>query len=349
MRILYHQPSSSIYAGRTIYHGYQNAFMDLGHEFLTLTADDDLQSIMDEFEPQIFITALNSYNLRFLDLQVIKRQREKGLKVFVNTPFWNSPFSCLRINECQSLSKNKEHVNLIRSGDFGDFYFNSLEQGDMRMEGFQSETGNSYYTIPLAADKMLMRHDFNEVFKSDLAYIGTYLPAKRIFFKEYVLPLRQMYDLRIYGQDWTRIDRALGFAQKVGQYFNIHGLRTLLKPKLELADEARIYSSSKICINVHEQYQKDFGGDCNERTFKIPLCGGFEITDDVSAIRKYFCEDEMVIATGKRDWYEKIDFYMRHPDERAKIAERGKRRVLSDHTYHNRVMQIINIYQGARR
>jgi spore maturation protein CgeB len=218
----------------------------------------------------------------------------------------------------------------------------------MRMEGFQEVTGNSYHTIPLAADKMLMKQDFHEAFKSDLAYIGTYLPEKRIFFSEHVLPLRQRYDLRIYGQDWTRSDRVLGFAQKVGQYFNIHGLRTLLKPKLELMDEARIYSSSKICINVHEQYQKDFGGDCNERTFKIPLCGGFEITDNVSAIRKYFREDEIVIAVDKKDWFEKIDFYMRLPEQRAKIAEKGKRRVLSDHTYHNRVIQIINIYQSIR-
>jgi spore maturation protein CgeB len=86
-----------------------------------------------------------------------------------------------------------------------------------------------------------------------------------------------------------------------------------------------------------------FGGDCNERTFKIPLCDGFEISDDVACIRKYFKEDEIVVAKDKNDWYEKIEFYIKNPDMRLKIIEKGKQRVLADHTYHCRAKQILEI------
>lgn len=347
MRILYHQPSSTIYAGRTIFYGYKNAFEDLGHDFSVLSADDNLGKVLHDFCPDIFFTALNNYNLRFLDLALIKKQRAMGMKVFVNIPFWRSPMSRLRVNECSSLSGNIEHLNLIRSCDLGDFYYNSVEQGDARMDGFQEATGISYHTIPLAADKTIMKFSFSERFVSDIAYIGTYLPEKRHFFKEYVLPLNKHYDLCIYGQDWSRSERILSFAQKVGQYFNIRGLRTIIKPKLALSDEASIYSSTKISINIHEDYQKKYGGECNERTFKIPLCGGFEITDDVAAIRKYFTDDEIVVARNKTDWFDKIDFYMKNPDKRIKIAEKGRIKVMSDHTYHNRVEQILKIYRNG--
>lgn len=35
---------------------------------------------------------------------------------------------------------------------------------------------------------------------------------------------------------------------------------------------------------------------------------------------------------------------MNHPSERKKIVDAGKRKVLQDHTYHNRVDQIITLY-----
>lgn len=350
MKILYQMLSlDTIYAGRTIYHGYKNACEDLSHEFLPYTANDNLEVLLKEFKPDIFITALNKYSLKFLDLNLLNRYRKNGLKVFVNIPFWTSPLSKSRINESVSLGDNKEYVSLIRENKLGDCYYNICEQGDARMEGFEKITGFPYHTILLAADKTILKFDFDEKFKSDIAYIGTYLPAKRQFFQEYVFPLEKKYNLRLYGQDWTQKDRMLGWIQRIGQYFNIPYLRSIQKPKLQLEDEARVYSSATVCINVHETYQKEFGGDCNERTFKIPLCGGFEITDDVACIHRYFRDDEMVIAKDKIDWFQKIEYYIRNPEKRLPIIEAGRKRVLADHTYHNRVQQIIDIYKKLKK
>lgn len=346
-KILYHMPFlGTLSAYRTIYNGYKNAFLDLGHEFSTLTSEDDLKQKLNKINPDIFITNGHYYYQKFIDYEILKEHRKKGLKVFTNIAFWDSPISKSRINEAPSLKDDSKTLELIKSGLLGDFFLSTSEQDDTRMEGFKKNTGYDFYTIPLAADKISLKYRFEEKFKADISFIGTNLPQKRLYFKEYLFPLAKKYDLKLYGQDWTLEDMSRGFIQKIGQYFNIKELKNLRKPSLKLEDEGLIYFSSTISVNLHEDYQRKYGGDCNERTFKIPLCEGFEITDSVSCIKRYFKEgEEMVIAENKKDWFEKIEYYLKNPEKRLQIVKKGKIRAEQDHTYHNRVKSILKIYE----
>lgn len=346
MKILYQVLDvNTIYAGRTIYNGYKNAFEDLGHSFKLIGLDDNIEKQLDEYRPDIFFTFLNSLSFKFHDRKSIKKFKKRGVRVFVNISFWNSPFSTLRFNESRSLSKSPEILKLIKSGDFGDIYFNVCEQGDQRMNGFEKATGYKYHTIPLAADKTINFPDYSEAFKADISYIGTNLPGKRKSIREKVVPLKMDYGLKIYGQDWRLIDRVGGVVNKAGCYFNIPILKSLQRPKLCLEDERKIYSSSLISINIHEDFQIKYGGECNERTFKIPLCGGFEICDNVSCLKKYFKEGkELIIVNNKKDWFEKVRYFMKNPEKRVPIIEAGRKKVMEEHTYHNRVEQFIRLY-----
>jgi len=350
MKILYHLPSLfTISAGRTIYNGYRNAFLDLGHDFNTLSADSNQAELFMEYRPDIFISSLSGFSLKHLDFKLFKAARNTGMMAFMSTHFWTSPMSIGRVNEPKSLRHEKEKITQIKDNLLGDIFFNSCEQGDLRMDGFEAETGHKHYTILLAADKLTLKGEFADEFKADISFVGTYLPQKRQFLKEQVFTLKKKYNLRLYGQDWSFWDRMCGWVQKGGQYFNLPGLRSLRKPKLKFQDEAKIYKSSLISINVHEDFQRKYGGDFNERTFKIPLCGGFEITDDVACIRKYFKDgEEIVIAKDKDDWFDKIEYFFRYPEKRIPIIEAGKKKVLEKHTYHNRVEQIVDIYKTKR-
>ena len=269
--------------------------------------------------------------------------------IFTKIDFWVAPPASLRLNEAKSMKDDNAVCELIKQNLLGDVYFHVVEQEDDRMKGFKDFAGRDFSTIPLAADKISLVGKFNKKFKANISYIGTNLPAKKDFFADYLSPLKDRYDLKLYGQDWTFLDRCLGWVQRGGQYFNLPILKSIRKPKLALADEAQIYNSSTISINIHEEHQREFGGDCNERTFKIPLCGGFEVVDDVACIKKYFVGGkEIVIAKNKYDWFEKIDYYIKNPEERTAIIEAGRERVLRDHTYHNRAEQIINLYNGFK-
>jgi len=345
MKILFQIPSlDTIYAGRSIYYGYKHAYEDMGHLFRPLTADGNQEQIFDEYQPDILMTSVGDYVLKYLDLDLVKKQKKKGMKVFVNTPFWKSPKSFARINEAPSISQNNDWVRLIKSGDFGDIYYNICEQGDPRMEGFEKTTGYPHHTVLLAVDKLISEPEINEEYICDVSFIGTYLPGKRDYIQRHLFPLKKKYNVRIYGRDWTPLDRFLNLSMKAGQYYNIPYLRSLKKFKPTLEGERELHKSSVIALNIHEDYEKIPPGDLNERTFKIPASGGFEIIDNVPSIFKYFTDGvDMTIAKDTKDWFEKINYYIINPEKRIPIIKAGKIKVLKEHTYHNRVEQLLTV------
>jgi len=338
---------NSITFNRPNYVGYQNAFLDMGHNFKPLIADDDQKKIFEEFKPDIFFTSISNYYFKYLDLELLKKSKKKGLKVFVHTPFWKSPMSKLRINEVPSISENKNWIDLIKSGNLGDIYYNFCEQDDPRMDGFTKKTNYPYYTVLVAADKTQPVEKFSKEYAAGISFIGTYLPDKREFMKKYLFPLFKKYKLKLYCQDLTLLDRSLNFILKIGQYFNITFLRSFKKNNVTFKEERQIFRSSTVSVNIHADFQKKFGRDFNDRTFKIPLYGGFEITDEVVSMHKYFKNGkDIVIAKNGEEWLEKIDFYLKYPEKRLPIMKAGQQNVLNNHTYHNRVDQFLKIYKS---
>jgi spore maturation protein CgeB len=343
--VAYHMPyPTTIYATRYIYIGFKNAFEDLGHKFVTYGPDQNLKKFLDTHQPDLFITASHFFYRKSLDYDLLKQYRAQGMVLLTKIDFWDSPLNKNRINEAPSMKDDKVAKRLIKAGLLGDYYFSTGSQQDKRLIGFSTFYKQGYTTIPLAADKITLKPVVDHTFDADISFLGTNLPQKREFFKEWLYPLAKDYDLKLYGQDWTRRARLLGYATKVGQYFNVPVLKSLQKPPLQPSDEAKIYANAKILVNLHEDYQRKFGGDCNERTFKIPFCGGLEVCDDVAVVHDYFKEDsEIVIAHDKADWFDKIKYYYDNPKLAHTVAEAGRKRVLKEHTYHNRAKQILEL------
>lgn len=346
MKVLYQiNYPETVYAARFIYDGYKSAFNDLGHKFRPYTATDGLEKILYEFNPHIFISSLNRYNLRFLNLKVLKKYRDRGLVFFNQLVPWKKVNNQFGGGDLESAT---DLVNLIKEGLAGDIFFYWMEQESLCMEGFTNETGYKFHTILLAADKNRYFYEFDKKYAADISFVGNYLPDKREFIRKHFFPLMRRYNVKAYGSDWTLADRLIGYIQKAGQYFKISQLKGIRKLKLPLEDERKVYSSSCISLNIHEEHQRETGADFNERTLKIPASGGFEICDYVSIIRKYFTEKEIVMAENTKDWFEKIDYFIRNPQERGKIIEASRKKILEKHTYHNRVKQIISIYNDFK-
>ena len=342
MKVLYQINSlESVYAARFIYEGYKDAFLELGHEFRPFTSNDNLEKVLPEYTPDIFITSLVDFYLKFLDLDLLKKYREKGLVMFTQIRPW------LKQNDvpwASNLKEEKNLVDLIKKGLAGDVFFHWLEQDDPSMEGFTKETGYPYHTVILAANTKKYYYDPDDKYKADISFVGSFLPTKRKFLNEHVRPLMNEYKVQIYGSDWTLPNRMLGYIQKAGQYFNIEPLKHVRKFRLPLDDERKVYSSSTISLNVHEDHQRLYGSDFNERTLKIIASGGFEICDKVAVIRRYFKDNELVLADNTQDWFDKIAYYIKYPEKRLSIIEAGKNKILREHTYKNRVEQLLSIY-----
>jgi len=103
-------------------------------------------------------------------------------------------------------------------------------------------------------------------------------------------------------------------------------------------DMIHIYSQSKIVLNFHSPTVPSGG---NMRLFEIPLTNALQIADRCP--NKWFSDKiDIVLFTDKYDLLNKIDFYLNHEQERARISYNGHRRFLSEHTYHHRVKKILS-------
>lgn len=341
MKVLYHIPHpNTVYAGRFIYEGYKSAFVSLGHEFRTLTSNDSLKEVLYEFKPDIFISSLHAYPLKFLDLDLLLKYRKKNKLFYLNcVPVWKSYSNQHGVDDLQN---NKHYISMIKKGLLGDAFYNWVEKDSPFMEGFEKVTGKPFHTILLAADSFKYKPSYDEKYKADVSYVGHYLPEKRSFIDRCVIPLKSKYNLKLYGLDWTPYDRLLGNIARAGQYFNVRFLKDIRK--LPVVDDNRVYSSSTVNLNFHGDFQIKNGFDINERTYKIISSGGFEICDNVKVIRKYFTPGELVIAENDADWFDKIEYYIANPEKRDPIVKAGMQKVLKYHTYVNRAEQIIDIY-----
>jgi spore maturation protein CgeB len=110
--------------------------------------------------------------------------------------------------------------------------------------------------------------------------------------------------------------------------------------QITAANAAKVYNLAKICPNVHHR-QTRLGG-LNTRTFEILAGGGFELVDQVPGLEEHFeVGREIVTYSSPAEFRKLTEYYLSHPSERAAIVERGRSRVLRDHTYTKRLEVIL--------
>lgn len=130
----------------------------------------------------------------------------------------------------------------------------------------------------------------------------------------------------LYGDDgWQKYIKKSG-AQYLGRIDNRIGLPTL-------------YSSSAINLNVTVPQIRD---SFSHRAFEIPACNGFLLSDYRPEVEQFFEFDrEIVCFRTPEEMADKIRYYLQHPSQRNAIAEQGRQRVCSEHTYKHRIKHII--------
>ncbi|HLD60188.1 MAG TPA: glycosyltransferase [Candidatus Bilamarchaeaceae archaeon] len=331
-RILWQCPRFNPYfADYYINMNYKDAFVDLGYTFDFLTGEDDLIEKVNRFKPDILVTATQNEYFEKLDIEWLNKKRKEGLFVIVAVE------ALEHYDPLYRLENKPERIRLIQEGKLGDMFFgnNELE----RMKGFKEKTGYKYHFLPLAANHKVQFGSTHFVEKKyECAYVGNYMLSKKEKFAGYIDPLKNKHNLKLIGNNWTLTDRAIAKIHRM--------LKIKQKPKITLDQERELYWKTKIGLNLHEKKQAIEGLDVNERTFKVPACGCFELCDANKSVYKYFAKDEVILAEDEKDWYEKIEYYLENDEEREKIAEKGYQRVQKEHLYTHRVKKMIEIYKS---
>ncbi len=209
--------------------------------------------------------------------------------------------------------------------------FYGIQRGKFLDQLHQLGAHNPKY-LPMAADEDVHRpldltpEELDE-FGADVAFMGAGYPNRREMFAQLL-----DYDLKIWGTDWdhSKLERVV---QRGGE-------------RISIGDSVKIYNATKININLHSSMNRELfeidGDFINPRTFEIMACGGFQLVDRRLLLPELFTEGEEIVTFGSlSDLRDKVDYYLAHPDERKRIAEAGRRKVLAGHTYTHRMRGIL--------
>jgi len=131
-----------------------------------------------------------------------------------------------------------------------------------------------------------------------------------------------------------------------GQYWDGHPDDYGFIPFGKMID---VFNSSKINLNFSNPFQVGTTPQIKGRHFEIPQCGAFQIATPADDIESYFIDNrEIVIVDNMLDMVNKIRYFLENDSEREVIALAGHNRMLKEHTWQKRFMDILKeVNDGA--
>lgn len=119
-------------------------------------------------------------------------------------------------------------------------------------------------------------------------------------------------------------------------------LKTVVRNPVFGLEMFKTLASSKITLNIHGGIAGNYAA--NIRLFEATGVGSCLITDWKTNLKELFEIDHEVVAfRTAEECIEKVQWLINHPEEREKIAIAGQKRVLKDHTFEVRAMQLDEI------
>lgn len=173
--------------------------------------------------------------------------------------------------------------------------------------------------IPLGAYPAKYRESMRDISNRgiDLVYVGgCYFPK---VFRMFRLKWHFGSRMQMYGRGWNRSNSRVKtlILKLLKLFFQIPYIEELPKDKL-----VELYQNSKIGFNIHMSY-----GPSNLRLYELPMNGVMQICDCRDGLSKlYEIDKEVIPYSAVTEAIEKIEYYLKHDDERAKVALSGYER-----------------------
>jgi len=109
-------------------------------------------------------------------------------------------------------------------------------------------------------------------------------------------------------------------------------------------DMYRVLAQSYITVNRHIDVADNYAN--NMRLFEATGCGAMLITDAKANLGELFEVGKEVVAySSHEEAVELIKYYSSHPEERDVIARAGQQRTLREHTYRQRIEELVEILE----
>jgi len=208
-----------------------------------------------------------------------------------------------------------------------------IQQGEFQKE--LSAIGVTKYNyLPTAADPEIHLHveltpEERGKCGSPLSFVGAGYHNRRNLFRGLI-----DYPFKIWGSDWPMVPP-------------LNRLIQLNASRIDTETCVRIFNASAVNLNLHSSLSHEGvvpeGDFVNPRTFEIASCGAFQLTDKRSLLGELFEEGEVELFGNLDELRGKIEHFLARPEERSRIAELGRARVLNEHTYGKRMEELLSV------
>ncbi len=162
---------------------------------------------------------------------------------------------------------------------------------------------------------------------SDLVFVGTWETERAA-----VLETLEGFNLRVWGNLWQQVPRE-------------SWLRACVQGRaVYCAELSAVLGSSKICLSFLRKANRD---QHTSRTFEIPACGAFQLSERTDEILGFFVEGkEIECFSSAEELKDKACYYLAHDHARCRIARAGFERVRRESYGHRDRLRVILSYYG---
>lgn len=279
-----------------------------------------LKTLTNLYKPDVAITLIG-FKLPILMVQWLKEQQVKTAVWFTEDPYF------------------MDRTNLLFR--YFDFVFTI---DDAALDYYQQNGHLHSHQLPLAAEPKVFKPKHIEAkYMSDICIVGYPYPDRVKYIQ--ILLQNTKYQIQAVGK-WRK------------QLY-----RSIKNPKLRIhegwvepAIAANYYNGTKIVLNTHRPFNLQqnenrmgiVGKSINNRTFDAASCGAFQLIEFKEDLPTHFIEEEEIVSfKNYQELIEKIDYYMQNEEERIRIANNARARVLKEHTFEHRVTIMLEIINGA--
>lgn len=312
LRILMHIPLiNQSMAGYSLFNNLTDGLEYIGIDVRRYCTGDNLNRVLTEFRPTIFLTSDNDPYILSVDWESIKKYSSENilrigftasLEEYGNTPLRD------RLKRARGLGvdffysfKAIEYIETnpayIPFYDFGREVI-SIEFGANPL---------SYYPVPLI--------------EADLNYVllASANNAKKRRYIEYLSKVLSNYTGFFDGPGWSHT-----------QDFTYNKNR-----------DRYIYTRAKAGLNLHIDNQISVPCELNERTYILAMCGVPQIIDNPPLLKSRFNLEGMFIAALPDEYYSLFEYALHNQDESRKKALIAQKEVFAKHTSFHRAERFI--------
>ena len=131
---------------------------------------------------------------------------------------------------------------------------------------------------------------------------------------------------------------------KTFQHFKESNLKCgfFVNKNLNHQQECDLLANSKVCLNVHDAYQRSLGLDTNERTFKSLGLNGLLVSDTIKQLNTLF--PNVPTSLNPKKIVSDVNELLNLTDEEAcVIRDNNKTNILNNHTYEKRIESLLSL------